>query len=154
MSRVPPSVIVAAILLAGPAAADVPLATTVSPPEAPAAQVMAEWRETVADLRDRPGFLAASIQQGPDGRCLALIRWDNAARLGRALSTLEADRRTAVAAAARYAVIAATRRWPGPPWMRRSGGLGKLPGHLGCPAAGCTGPSPGWRPWHWPAALP
>jgi len=125
MIRVLPSVIVAATLLAGPAVADVLLATTVSPSEAPAAHVIAEWRATVADLRDRPGFLAASLHQGPDGNWLALIRWDNAARLDRALSTLEADRRAPLAASLRYELIAETRRWPGPPWMRRSGGLGQ-----------------------------
>ena len=125
MSRFLPSAIIAATLLAGPAAADVLLARTMSPSEAPAAQVLADWRATVADLRDRPGFLSASLQQGPDGSWLALIRWDSAARLDRALSTLEADGRAAVTAAPRYAVIAETRRWPGPPWMRRGGGLGQ-----------------------------
>lgn len=125
MSRFLPSAILAATLLAGPAGADVLLARTMSPSEASAAQVLADWRATVAVLRDRPGFLGASLQQGPDGSWLTLIRWDNGARLDRALSTLEADRRAAVAAAPRYKVIDETRRWPGPPWMRRSGGLGQ-----------------------------
>lgn len=125
MSRFLPSVIVAATLLAGSAAADVLLARTVSSSEAPAAQVLADWRTTVAGLRARPGFLGASLQQGLDGSWLALIRWDSEARLDRALSTLDADRRAAVADSLRYEVIDETRRWPGPPWMRRSGGLGQ-----------------------------
>ena len=102
MPRFLPTIIVAATLQAGPSAANVLLARTGSPSEAPTAQVLADRHDTVADLRERRGFVGAGLQQGQDGSWLALIRWDSVARLDRALSTLEADRRAAMAAVLRY----------------------------------------------------